>query len=611
VNRYKHAAANVLAAICLHALTACGSDNANPVGHQSQGFAPPPFPDARAAAASQTLQVEGTDAIEQSSRCVPHDPSLHILSFDNECHWAIYQLDIGDDLPVSLTVQLDPNDTDIAWIGLADFQTGRWSFQGPLDTAGAAGPLALSGAPLEADDLRYVSPGNSIFVAVLVAGNHAAMVQSVQVNVVDLPLPPQASFEADPQQGLAGDPVTLDASGSADPDGDIVSYEWDLDGDGSFESNGGLGTVLTTSLPTPGGTVDVGLRVTDSWGLTGISTLTLTATTVTWDRNTIGAGSDCAAAVVLGNPAVCYVQNHVLLYSRALFPDGSSWGTPVSLDGTSGYNQGLSLAVIGGNPSIAYGTNLGLRYIAAVNPTGSAWNLPTTVTPFGGENPSLLEVSGKPAIAHVDFAGDWGLPSKLYYSRANNALGTSWVPEQSIHPAEDVNSGPTLLSVSGRPAVGYSANTGLQFLRATDADGAAWGAPQLVAADGQTWCTMCLVQGNPAMCFVPGTNSGLRFTRANSADGATWAAPIVMIDRGTTPSMTIVNGKPALSFFDPLGSDLSYLAALDTFGSAWGAPLTLDANGDVGYTNKLIEVGGSPAIAYAASGPEVRYVSGF
>ncbi len=85
---------------------------------------------------------------------------------------------------------------------------------------------------------------------------------------------PQASFTA-PLSAKVGESVGFDASASKDSDGTVVKYEWDLDGNGSFETNTGTTPTASRSYAS-GGSVVVGLRVTDNEGATGTTTRTVT-----------------------------------------------------------------------------------------------------------------------------------------------------------------------------------------------------------------------------------------------------------------------------------------------------------------------------------------------
>ena len=82
--------------------------------------------------------------------------------------------------------------------------------------------------------------------------------------------PPSARFAIAPNPALVGNTVTFDGSASADDAHTIARYEWDLDGDGSYEVDGGATSTAGRSYASAQ-TVNVGLRVTDSTGLTGES----------------------------------------------------------------------------------------------------------------------------------------------------------------------------------------------------------------------------------------------------------------------------------------------------------------------------------------------------
>ncbi len=85
---------------------------------------------------------------------------------------------------------------------------------------------------------------------------------------------PKASFTA-PLSAKAGETLAFDGSASSDPDGTIARYEWDLDGNGTFETDTGT-TPTADHTYTSGGSVVVGLRVTDNEGAIGTATNTVT-----------------------------------------------------------------------------------------------------------------------------------------------------------------------------------------------------------------------------------------------------------------------------------------------------------------------------------------------
>ncbi|HEX5922836.1 MAG TPA: PKD domain-containing protein [Baekduia sp.] len=89
------------------------------------------------------------------------------------------------------------------------------------------------------------------------------------------PQAPTASFTSTPDPPQTGQVVTFNGSASSSPIGTITKYEWDLDGNGSYETDTGT-TATTTHTYSAAGPVDVKLRVTDSTGATGTTTVSLT-----------------------------------------------------------------------------------------------------------------------------------------------------------------------------------------------------------------------------------------------------------------------------------------------------------------------------------------------
>ena len=86
--------------------------------------------------------------------------------------------------------------------------------------------------------------------------------------------PPTAVAGASATYGPAPLTVDFNATGSSDPDaGDTLSYAWDLDGDGAYDDS----TSASPSRTYPSGNVTVGLRVTDSKGLSHTDSVVISA----------------------------------------------------------------------------------------------------------------------------------------------------------------------------------------------------------------------------------------------------------------------------------------------------------------------------------------------
>jgi PKD repeat protein len=86
---------------------------------------------------------------------------------------------------------------------------------------------------------------------------------------------PTASFTVSPNPAQTSNTVTFNGSASSVAGGTITKYEWDLDGNGTYETNTNA-TATTTKVYDTESTINVGLRVTASNGLTATTTRALT-----------------------------------------------------------------------------------------------------------------------------------------------------------------------------------------------------------------------------------------------------------------------------------------------------------------------------------------------
>jgi YD repeat-containing protein len=98
---------------------------------------------------------------------------------------------------------------------------------------------------------------------------------------------PHAAFTISPSPSAIGSPTTFDAATSTDPGATITNYKWDLDGDGIYETDGGTAKTTTKTF-SAAGTVDVGLRITDSVGATDTVVHTVTVKGATYSSTVLG-----------------------------------------------------------------------------------------------------------------------------------------------------------------------------------------------------------------------------------------------------------------------------------------------------------------------------------
>ncbi len=219
----------------------------------------------------------------------------------------------------------------------------------------------------------------------------------------------------------------------------------------------------------------------------------------------------------------------------------------------------------------------------------------------------LIMLSGGPAVAYVE-------SGRLYYRRALDAVGNSWATALLL---DTVDAG-TVVDVyyqNGNPAIAYSTGAGaVRFVRATDANGAAWGAIGTAIGSGVSSRAVGGSSGAlPAIVVYDFTNSRLQFCRATNAAGTTWAAPVALPAtngmRAQHWDFSMVNGQPAVTYSvanSSADSDLWFLRST-TDGTTWpatGNAIVQDAayTRQIGKNPRFLTINGNPAIAYATDG---------
>ena len=99
-----------------------------------------------------------------------------------------------------------------------------------------------------------------------------------------------------PYSGSEGSPISLDGGSSTDPDsGDILAFAWDLDNNGTYETS----DQVVSKTWFDNASYPVGLRVTDSGGLTSTNTTTVNVANVAPDASATNDGPKQVNAVVI------------------------------------------------------------------------------------------------------------------------------------------------------------------------------------------------------------------------------------------------------------------------------------------------------------------------
>jgi hypothetical protein len=327
----------------------------------------------------------------------------------------------------------------------------------------------------------------------------------------------------------------------------------------------------------------------------------------------VGRGS--TMALVAGLPAIVYYDSDAgnLKYVRAHAVDGLGWYPPMTIPGVIAPGSPLTLVNLQNKPGIAYyeSSEEELRFISAVDQDITGWNAPVTLDSSGqvGYEPSMVMVNGRPAVSYYEYKID---DCDLKYIRANDAQGVDWGAPELVVSAGDCRHS-SLAMIGGSPAISYYDNSGhdLMYVRAADADGNDWSTPVTVFDDGISGNFNCLteVDGRPAICFYrwdDGTFSGqLRYTFSIDNVGAQWMTNVAMLvdgdfasDVGAGTSMAVIGGVPVIAYYDSQNRDLKLARAIDAAGVNWGTPQVIDNAEATGDSPSLVNLNGFPAVAY-------------
>ena len=481
----------------------------------------------------------------------------------------------------------------------------EWDFDGPI-----------SGEEwLDTEDEGYVehtySEEGAYLATMRVTDDLGATDTATELIVVHEPTPPRA--ELDYVQFSTDTPshVLFDASPSVDDDGLIVRYEWDFDDDGEFEYDGGAEPTADFYYWVPD-TYDTTVRVTDDDGLSDTAHRAVVVTEgAAWQVTTIREdeyadfeGPNLAYALLLevaGSPAVLFGHRvdggpEEPTYIRALSSAGDEWGDPIMLgeELVGGSSVLPGFAIVDGNPAVA-----GWRhYSRALDGEGVSWPQPQLYSEDQRRTTAILEVGGRPGIA--DQSG---------FYLAGDAAGTSWEQVFSFYYFWLDSDKLWCAPVGGKPAivVPLAADDLLVYAGADDDEGTSWRVPTVVAQVGsrQYAGTAALIDagGHPAVAYVNTLFATIEYRRALDPQGTAWGDTLILHQLGDFwPSMTVFDGRPAVVYTDLLSAKLYFRAANDSAGQSWGFPLSVDAvaadNEGAYHPLTLAAVNGRLAVAF-------------
>ncbi|NKB23967.1 MAG: hypothetical protein GKR87_06235 [Kiritimatiellae bacterium] len=244
------------------------------------------------------------------------------------------------------------------------------------------------------------------------------------------------------------------------------------------------------------------------------------------------------------------------------------------------------------------------NFTAQVTATENAVKISTAVSDNYNDSKytSLATVNGKPAISFQKGAEVW-------YVCADNADGTAWGSPQLIETVGNSGAAPSLAVFNGVPAISYYHPTyyHLKFVQANDADGTSWGMPIILDPGGRAKSSLAIIEGKPAVSYKNIQMNAIAYKRASDASGTSWEPAVSTAKDGQYNSLALVNGKPAISFY--FGDNLMYERANDSYGDFWTNTPTTIASGMGAHINSLAIVNSHPAISYHDNqGYDLKYV---
>jgi hypothetical protein len=296
-----------------------------------------------------------------------------------------------------------------------------------------------------------------------------------------------------------------------------------------------------------------------------------------------------SAAKVLGRPAVAYtslacdlVEITTCTTNLNLF----GFGACELFGGNSNACYQSNLEIDCSGTGTFYSTNCsgGLRFAAAQNNAANIWLHSIITTNPAAQFPSLALTAlpfQAPMVAYFDTNS-----TSLNFARASSADGSTWPTPTQVVNHSDVGRYCSLALVNGNPAISYYNLTvgDLEFIRATNASGVFNPAARVTVSSAFTvgkYSSLAIIQGRPAIACHYNESIGVNriaFLRSSDVNGTSWGvrqdAATVGVASGNSRLVALaeVNGLPAIAYYDPVSSQVKFVRASDVDGTSWFAP---------------------------------------
>jgi alpha-tubulin suppressor-like RCC1 family protein len=262
-----------------------------------------------------------------------------------------------------------------------------------------------------------------------------------------------------------------------------------------------------------------------------------------------GGVTATSMTIVGGHPAIGFVteDDSSVRYVRSMFTDGGNWpGSTVVGAASLGAAPYISLAVVNGRPALGYVHQGTLRYSRASNEMGDfIWDTPVNLAATSVRSVQLIVADGKPALCYTDDS------FVLKYRRAYDGSGTAWGEAMTLDSTYNCGTFASMSLVGGLPTITYwregNGDADLKLVRAQNAGGTQWEAPVTVDFQGFTGLSPSLVDlgGSAGISYYTRDKdnfqiAALRYSRITfpGPEIAIKGDGVGMMDGDSTPSGT-------------------------------------------------------------------------
>jgi hypothetical protein len=580
----------------------------------------------------------GAESFSTSSDVTILDGAAGLTAPAGGMSYAVYRFVLGGAQPATLAVDANVHLNGTApgtyWVGVSDYASHAWQWHGPFSDSQVTVPLSSG---------NYTSPLGNTFVAI-------AAYDATQLDVVGVLVAPHTGDTTAPPAVTAAPQLTPVTGGfevqwlpvvAGDLAGYRVYYSFSPFATASANGVNSLPWLENTTrlfLPVIGNRlVWVGIAAVDSDG--NESALSSTASAKPLVSNAP------ALEVRLSAATAEFGKRVTLTYSGADSFD-------LDLDGNGDFeitdvpagNQTVPANAIGilrprvrgsseGGKSVAFGS------VSLLVPAPATLQIDPP-SPVLGQNTYLhLSLPGAAtdvqwdlngdgtfetnSAAAVDYttqyqqAGRYNIAVKATYlgmalTASRPLVVQGWRKTQITSAVGYEGYGAVVTMINGKPAIAFQsydpgfANPHLNYVRASDPEGTAWGAPVQISAGG-TKFDLKEINGRPCLAYFDDTFH-LRFAQASNASGTAWE-PAVDIDTTTDNYAQVsliqlagVPPVPAVAYSQAPSYDLVFRRALDGNGATWSAATYPDSAGvSSGIFCRLDMVSGNPAIGYCSN----------